>query len=198
MDKKLKIIIIAIIVPLVLFFWPAALGGDTEFLIVQGNSMLPTILPGSFVVTKTAPSYEIGDIVSFPLTTAGITNIVVHRIIAEDENGFTIQGDNNQKVDRGHFTEEDILGKVVFATPYVGDALGLARNPIALVISAGVVVVLQMEQKRRRKKKEKLRRIRLGLPKPNPLLEEQNKKPQKPDYSLLVGALMFSGLIFVL
>ena len=128
------------------FFWPAALGGDTEFLIVQGKSMLPTILPGSFVVTKTAPSYEIGDIVSFPLTTARITNIVVHRIIAEGENGFIIKGDNNEKADRGQYTDEDILGKVVFATPYVGDALGLARNPIALVISAVAVVLLQMGQ----------------------------------------------------
>ena len=108
------------------------------------------------------------------------------------------EGDNNEKADRGHYTHEDILGKVVFATPYVGDALGWARNPIALVISAVAVVLLQMGQKSRKKKKEKLRRIRLGLPKPNPLLEEQSKKPQKPDYSYLIGALMFSGLIFVL
>jgi len=38
----------------------------------------------------------------------------------------------------------------------------------------------------------------LGLPKPNPLLEEQSKKPQKPDYSYLVGALLFAVLVFVL
>jgi len=186
-----------IMIPIFLFFWPSALGGDTEFLMVRGDSMLPTILSGSFIITKQAPSYEVDDIVSFALTEEGFTTVVVHRIIAEDDRGFTIQGDNNPKKDRGYYSEDDILGKVVFATPYVGDLLGLARNPIVLVFSAVAIIFVQMEQKRRRKRKEKLRRIRLGLPKPNPILEEDTK-PKKPDYTLFGAALGFNVLTFIM
>ncbi len=182
MKNWMKLVIAGILIPVFLYFWPSALGGDTEFLIVRGNSMLPTIEPGSLVITKEGSPYEIGEIVSFPLVQEGRVTIVVHRIIAEEERGFTIQGDNNEKPDRGFFTEEDVKGRVIFATPIIGNLLEMARNPIFLIITALTIVVVQMAQKSRKQKREKLRRIRLGLPKPSPNLNDQSKINQKkPD-----------------
>ena len=151
--------------PIIIYLWPSALGGDAEFMMVQGESMLPTILPGSFVITKEAPLYEIDDIVAFLQKEGGLKKIVVHRIIDETPQGFSIKGDNNPRKDPGYHTEDVILGKVVFATPYVGDVLDSLRNPIVLISSAVVMVALQMEQDRRKKRKEKIRRIRLGITK---------------------------------
>ena len=62
MKKVSKIISIIIMIPFVIYFWPASYGGDTTVMMVQGQSMLPTILPGSIVVAKEAPEYNIDDI----------------------------------------------------------------------------------------------------------------------------------------
>ena len=178
MNKKIAIILIGVLIPLILYFLPTSLGGDTEILVVEGQSMYPTILPGSLVITKTAPTYEIGDIVSFTLKEENIQRIVVHRIVGETEEGFIIQGDNNPRKDPGFPTMDDIRGEVIFATPYIGELFELLRNPIVLVGTAVVTLLIQAEQKRRRKKKEKLRRILLGLPPRSDKLgdHELNKK----------------------
>ena len=90
-------------IPLAIFLWPSFLGGGTDFLIVDGNSMLPTILPGSFIITKQESSYNVDDIVAFYLRGGNLQKIVVHRIIDDTEYGFKIQGDNNKDPDPGFF-----------------------------------------------------------------------------------------------
>ena len=198
MNARTKIILVAISVPIFLYFWPTALGGDTEFLIVQGQSMLPTIEPSSLVITKKAPYYEVDDIVAFVQKEGRAQRTVVHRIIDETERGFIIKGDNNPKKDPGYPTTEDIRGKVIFATPYVGGLLGLLRNPLVLLLTGLVIATIQMEQKRRKKRKEKLRRIRLGITKKPDKLSNQNsqKRQKKPDYSLFFAAITFNVLTY--
>jgi len=195
---KIKIIIIAILVPFIIYLWPTVLGGNTEFLIVQGESMLPTIVPGSFIIAQKQPSYEVDDVVGFVLKVSGSQTIVVHRIISEDDRGFRMQGDNNPKVDIGFYSSEEILGKVAFVAPYVGDLISLARNPVVLIISAVAVTGIQMELKRRKKNKERMRRIRYGLPKIDPKLDELALKPKKPEYTLFYGAIAFNVFTYVI
>jgi len=157
--------------------------------------MLPTIQPGSMVVAKEAPSYGTDDIVAYQWKQGSATKNIVHRIIDETDNGFVIKGDNNPRKDPGFYTEDDILGTVIFATPYVGDLLGLLRNPVVLVLSGVILAAIQMDQSRRKKKKEKLRRIRLGIPQTNTLLKK--KSPKKPDYTLFFAALAFNVFTFI-
>src|SRR3989304_6440445 len=99
MKRIIKIISIIILIPFVIYFWPASLGGDTTIMLVQGQSMLPTILPGSMVIAKAAPDYQIGDIVAYEQKEGGSSKTIVHRIIDVDEKGFVIQGDNNPRKD---------------------------------------------------------------------------------------------------
>jgi len=196
LNIRLKILVIVVLVIIFVAFWPAQLGGDTQFLIVQGNSMLPTILPGSFVVIKDSPPYQVGDIVAWVLREGTAQKTIVHRIVGETERGFVIQGDNNPKKDTGFPTEDDIIGRVVFATPYVGEMLALFRNPVVLAISAVIMVLVQSAQKKRKNKKERLRRLRLGLPE-KPLQPDVNTKPKKPDYTLFFVAIAFNVITYV-
>jgi signal peptidase I len=187
--KRLVYIILAVIlVPLSIYLWPAALGGDGGFLIVQGNSMLPTILPGSIVLTKQQQSYQIDDIVSFTVREEGYARTIVHRIIAEGDKGFIIKGDNNPKKDPGFPTNRDINGKVVFVVPYVGDLLLNLRNPVMMVVLTISSGFFQWFTKKRKANKEKMRRIRLGLP-PKPKNSQVQKKPKKPDYNAFYAAI---------
>ena len=197
MNKRLKILAVIAIIPFVIYFWPATVGGDTTIMIVQGNSMLPTILPGSLVVAKTAPEYNVDDIVAYEADYSGAKRIVVHRIIEERPNGFVIQGDNNPKKDVGTPTEDDILGKVLFSTPYVGDALSMLRNPIVLIFAAGAVFGVQTVQKTRKERKEKLRHLRYGIPLPPKKNKSLQKTPKKPDYSMFAGAIIFNVITYI-
>ena len=198
MNKRIKIIIIAISVPLVIYLWPSALGGSAEILIVQGQSMLPTILPGSLVVAKQAPEYYVDDIVVYIMKSGtGAEKIVVHRIIGQNDDGFVIMGDNNPVKDPGIYTNDDILGRVIFATPYVGDMFALLRNPLVLVMVGGSLAAVQMVQKRKKEKKERLRRIRLGLSPFEKQPQSIQKKPKKPDYTLFFAAIAFNVIVYI-
>ena len=205
-SRLTKISLVIVSIPILIYFWPMALGGDSEVLIVQGPSMLPTILPGSLILTKAVPEYQVDDIVSFNLiekTSAfglpDINRIVVHRIIEIAPQGFVIKGDNNRQKDAGFPTEDVIRGKVFLIIPYFGTVFELLRNPLVLVSTAIASLLIQSEQKRRKNRKEKLRRIRLGLPsKPdNYEATVQNKKPIKPDYSLFYVALSLNVVVYV-
>lgn len=166
-------------VPIFLYLWPSALGGDTDFMIVYGNSMLPTIEPGSIVITKKVPDYYIDDIVSYTQSEEGIEKVVVHRIIDEADDGFIIRGDNNRKNDPGTVPPETIHGKAIFWIPYGGYALELARNPLVMaVISVAMLAV-------RSGKKEKIN-------------QNNQTKPKKPDYNLFYAAIAVNLITYVL
>jgi signal peptidase I len=196
LNKKITIILLVILAPLAWYLWPTSFGGDAEFLIVQGQSMFPTILPGSLVITKKAPEYHVDDIVSFRMEEDGRGKIVVHRIMDVTEKGFEIKGDNNPKKDPGFPTFDEIGGKVIFATPYFGDMMLLIRNPIVLVGSTIVMGGIQYAQKKRKKKMEKIRRIRLGLAFLD--TEKQKKAPTKPDYKIFFVAILVNVITYVI
>lgn len=198
MNKKLQIITLILLIPFVIYFWPANFGGDTTIMMVQGQSMMPTILPGSLVVAKAAPEYNVGDIVAYEQRDEGSSKIIVHRIIDQANEGFIIKGDNNPTKDAGYPKEDAILGTVLFSTPYVGDILGMFRNPIFLVLSSVAILVIQMEQKRKKERKEKIRCLRLGIPYIPPKLRSATKKPKKPDYSMFFVAIIINIVTFVL
>jgi len=197
-NKRVKIISIIVILPFVIFFWPSSLGGDTTVMMVQGSSMLPTILPGSLVVAKAAPEYGVGDIVAYELREGGASKIIVHRITEVTDKGFVIQGDNNPKKDIGYPGEDVILGTVLFSTPFVGDLLGMFKNPLVLVVAAVIIFGVQMEQKNRKERKEKRRCIRLGIPYISSKSRKTSKKRKKPDYSMFFAAIVFNVVTFIL
>lgn len=196
MKNLLKIILIIILIPFAIYFWPASYGGDTTIMMVQGQSMLPTILPGSLVVAKQASEYNVGDIVAYDQKDAH--RIVVHRIVEENPSGFIIRGDNNPRNDAGVHKEDVILGTVIFSTPYVGDVISMFRNPVVLILSAAVLFGFQMEQKRRKEKKEKRRCLQLGIPYVPEKLRKAQKKAKKPDYSMFFAAIFINILTFIL
>ena len=198
MKRIFQIILVIILIPFAIYFWPSSYGGDTTIMMVQGQSMLPTILPGSLVVAKSAPEYHIGDIVAYEQREGSASKMIVHRIVDVEEQGFVIQGDNNPKKDAGFPTEDVILGKVLFSTPYVGDLIGFFREPFVLVLSAVVLFGIQMEQKRRKERKEKKRCLRLGIPYVPPKLRNAPKKAKKPDYSMFYTAIFINILTYIL
>jgi signal peptidase I len=185
LNIKIKIIILLALIPLIIFLWPEALGGDTQFLLVQGTSMLGTIEPGSFVILKEKEKYEVDDIVGYSTAVDGPFSgrNVVHRIMEEKRTGFILKGDNNPKIDPGIVREDQIFGEVIFFTPFAGYLLIFMRNPLVMGVLA--VAVMMMQFGRKKKKKPKLE------------VEQKPKKKRKLDYVLFAPALVINLVAYV-
>ena len=186
MNIKLKLIIGIALIPLVFYLWPEALGGDTQFMLVQGTSMLGTIEPGSFVIIKAQESYEKDDIIGFstPKQSSFGGRNVVHRIVQEtDDGGFRLKGDNNPKKDPGTVYPNQIMGEVIFFTPFAGYLLLFMRNPLVMVVLA---IAAGMMQYGRKKKK----------PQPELEVKTKPKKKKKKNYVLFVPALIITLAVY--
>lgn len=187
MKSKLKIVIGIALIPVIIYLWPSALGGNAEFLLVQGQSMLPTIEPGSFVIIKSKPTYEIGDVVSYSTEKysdfGGRT--IVHRIIKETNEGFIIKGDNNPKPDPGVIPPSAVRGEVVAFTPFLGYVLVLVRNPLVMGVLAVAMLMAQMKSK----KKKKNQQIEI---------EKKPKKKKNQNYVLFLPALMITLFSYII
>jgi len=187
LKSKLKIVIGIALIPVIIYLWPSALGGNAEFLLVQGQSMLPTIEPGSFVIIKSKPTYEIGDVVSYSTEKysdfGGRT--IVHRIIKETNEGFIIKGDNNPKPDPGVIPPSAVRGEVVAFTPFLGYVLVLVRNPLVMGVLAVAMLMAQMKSK----KKKKNQQIEI---------EKKPKKKKNQNYVLFLPALMITLFSYII
>lgn len=185
MDIRIKFILILIAIPIFITLWPSFLGGDTDFMIVYGTSMLPTIEPGSMIITKAQESYQVDDIVSYTMKDArGIDKNIVHRIIEENEYGYIIQGDNNPKVDRGPGPHKEVpldylTGNVIFATPYVGFALGFVKNPVMMALIGVVSLAFRASKK-----------------KSNPKSSQDKNKTKKLDFKFFYIAMAVNGIAY--
>ena len=116
-QKKIKLVAVLLLVPILIYFWPTQIYGDTSYIMLIGNSMYPTIESGTFVIAKPDKEYFLGDIIAFVNED---NRNVVHRIVEHTDEGFVTKGDNNSKIDPKIVPLNDVLGRVLFVIPYVG------------------------------------------------------------------------------
>jgi len=123
--------------------WPSSLGGCTTLTIVSGESMEPTYYTGDLVVSRCGP-VEVGDVIVYNPPNLGGAR-VIHRIVGGDaEDGWVMQGDNNDFLDPWNPTEENVLGSAAVHLPQVGKVASILLSPltwISLLIVALAVVV---------------------------------------------------------
>lgn len=125
------------------YLWPMQLGGDTSIVVVAGNSMEPTYFTGDMVIArKMEPS--IGDVIVYAPDGFGGSQIV-HRIIGGNaEEGWRMQGDNNDFVDPFAPKAAEIRGVVLVHYANFGRVTVLLLNPMvwAFVLLAAMVLML--------------------------------------------------------
>lgn len=121
---------------------PVSLGGPVDYLVIRGDSMLPTYRTGDLVIVREAQAYGPGDIVAYrvPAGELGAGRLVIHRIVADSPSGFVIQGDNNPAPDPWQPTPRDVVGRAWVVIPGIGRVLSTLRQPA--VLAAGAVTLL--------------------------------------------------------
>lgn len=135
------IFVIAIIVGVTLGGYGAftvAMGTSSPLVVVESESMLPTLEVGHLLVLQArAPEQiHVGDIIVFDASYH--TKPIVHRIVQiENVSGelhYYTQGDNNDLQDPMYRVYEDIIGVVVLAIPYIGHVTLFLHQPYGFAI----------------------------------------------------------------
>jgi len=132
------------LVTLVLLFISVSilLTGKQDFrgfriLIVKSGSMEPAIKTGSLILIQKQPSYQIKDIVTYGSLVRKDT-LVTHRITAQDTTHskllFTLKGDANKSPDLNGVPPSAIIGRMLFAIPYLGYLIAFVKTPIGISI----------------------------------------------------------------
>jgi signal peptidase I len=124
-------------------FRPSALGGWVTYVVIRGDSMLPTYEPGDLVVLTPRASYGDGDVVGYrvPAGELGAGLLVVHRIVDAAGDRFILRGDNNPAPDPWEPRAHDVAGTVVAAAPGLGRTLAWIRQPAVIAAAAAAIVV---------------------------------------------------------
>ena len=118
---------------------PESLGGRTGYMLVGGQSMVPTLRGGDLVVVRRQAEYKVGDVVAYRIP-AGVFRgrRIIHRIVAGDATGgFVLRGDNKADDDQWRPRPPDIEGRLWKRMPYAGMVVAFARAPAVLAAVAG-------------------------------------------------------------
>ncbi|AJW70530.1 signal peptidase I [Nitrosopumilus adriaticus] len=148
--NKVKVAFLLCLLPIVIYFWPAQLHGDTTYIMLVGNSMYPVIESGTFVVLKQDQKYIIGDIIGFVNEEE---KNVVHRIVKQTDEGFITKGDNNRKNDPGIVPVDEVIGRTIFVIPYVGYTSLFLQTPIGISIFGIWALIMYSKNKDKQSKK---------------------------------------------
>ena len=137
--------ILAAVVPVLFYFWPSSLGGNTDFLVVYGESMLPTLQSGNLAILKDDINYKVSDIIAYHFREEGVNKVIIHRIISErPDHTFVLKGDNNISVDPEAVSPSQIIGKLLFQVPYVGYLPLIMKQPLVLIITMMALALFAM------------------------------------------------------
>jgi signal peptidase I len=115
---------------------PVQVGGQTAYVIVNGNSMEPRFHRGDLVILRQADTYQVGDIATYRHPTIGP---VIHRIIGREGDVFVFKGDHNQWVDPYRPEQAELIGKYWQDIPSAGKIIEQLRTPWVMALLAAAV-----------------------------------------------------------
>ena len=149
--KKLWNVVSRILVVLVVLLAIALVGvrlvGIKTYAVVSG-SMEPTYPTGSLLYVKSIDIKElkVGDAITFMADEDTVATHRIIEIIPDEEDSsvlrFRTQGDANETADGTPVHYKNIIGKPVFAIPYLGYFAHFVQNPPGLYLAIGFAVVL--------------------------------------------------------
>lgn len=110
---------------------------------VQSDSMVPVFKKGDLIVVhelsySQASALDTDDIVTFRVEIGGTSAFNTHRIVDALKDTSVVQyvtkGDNNDVADTGYIGPGDIIGKYVFAIPFLGSVLDFLSGTVGFLV----------------------------------------------------------------
>ncbi|WP_440990179.1 signal peptidase I [Haloarchaeobius baliensis] len=144
------LLVIALVVPFVVFAVPQVAGGDASFVVISG-SMEPAISVGDAVVVAdvNGDDVRVGDVITY--VTADRSAPTTHRVIEIQQTAtgpaFVTQGDNNEDPDASTVTPDRLVGRVILTIPYIGYVVEFVGTTtgFALLVAAPIALLVLTE-----------------------------------------------------
>ncbi|MFR7591071.1 MAG: signal peptidase I [Longibaculum sp.] len=112
---------------------------------VLTGSMEPVFSPGDIIVIKKNTDYEINDIVTYTYQ----DTLITHRIIGKVAEGYITKGDANNVPDTELVNDNQIVGKYLFAIPFIGLLRIWIRSPIVIILILLIIVGIYFYSRRK-------------------------------------------------
>ena len=134
--------IVSIVIVAVFVFTLGLKITDTKVYAVATPSMQDELYEGDMVFVREAGEYLSGDIITAKLPSGGT---FTHRILSVDNENKLVytMGDNNPQPDPLPTAFDDIVGKVVFSVPMLGN-LALNFESVTVMVVLAVILVALM------------------------------------------------------
>lgn len=116
-------------------FAPVKMGGHSNYIIINGNSMEPGIHKGDLIVVQPEKQYQIGDAVAY--WNAQMGRYVFHRIVGIDLDRYVFKGDNNHWTDAYKPTASELVGRQWIQIPKFGTIIEWIRQPLVIALIIG-------------------------------------------------------------
>lgn len=122
--------------------------------VVLSGSMEPTLSVNDLIIVKKADDYNIDDIVVFQ----DIYDLVVHRIVAVDDETVQTQGDANNVADEP-INISAVKGKVLFWIPLAGNVVDFLKSPVGTIcIIAAAIALIEIPYRNEKRKDDEERK----------------------------------------
>jgi signal peptidase len=132
------LLILAAVVPFVIYSVPQVVGGDQSYVVLTG-SMEPAISTGDVVVVQRVnpASVAVGDVIVFER--AGRNVPTTHRVVertttSTGELGFVTKGDANEDPDSGVAAGSSLVGRVMLTIPFIGYVIEFANSSQGFIV----------------------------------------------------------------
>lgn len=106
-----------------------------NLIVIKSGSMEPTIKTGSVTIIQKNDKYDKGDIITYQ---KGQKDLVTHKITQVFSEGvdasYKTKGDNNNAEDMLLVNKSNVIGKTLFAIPYLGWVVGFLKTKIGVII----------------------------------------------------------------
>lgn len=145
------VLLLALVVPFVVYAAPGVAGADQSFVILSG-SMEPEMSPGDAVIVddRSPGSIEEGDVITF--SRDGSDTVVTHRVVdVRDEGGqrvFETKGDANDATDREPVPASNVVGTVILTIPLIGYVVHFVNTPLGfaatVLLPLGLLVLSEV------------------------------------------------------
>lgn len=139
------LIIILVIIAGTVVISALEIPGGWRIFTVSTGSMSPTIPVGSLIITKKHDNYSLGDVVTFRLDEyqkKSVTHRISNSLTQNGVTRFATKGDANNALDNNLISPEQIIGKVVFSTPFFGSVIVAAKTGIGKVLLIIIPTIL--------------------------------------------------------
>jgi signal peptidase I len=127
--------------------WPSQWGGNTTYVVVRGNSMLPNYHTGDIVVARERDRYDVGEVLVYevPDQYVGAGALIMHRLVEVDAGGkFIVQGDNREEPDKFDIYDRHIRGSEVFHIPKLGLIMNYIGTWWFISLLVGLFIFVQL------------------------------------------------------